>query len=273
MIRIWAKVMAENVLLSSPRWADKQMPDPGLALRQEAKIRPATAPGDLLSRPISGAKKNSLTIVTRSLDANRIIPRYLFPFQSLQSSFCGRTNSRRGSKICETKHLFLICKTSKQEVKRMNHHQMIGSAVGSHSVTSICWLYLCLCFGFVSVSVSISVSVSVFEEDGDQKCCWQQHCPSICVRRVATRRLTNAWVGPLPSSGVPPRPDIPKPAPHLHQSHQQATTLRGKQTAPGSEHFKRGLETHNQAIAIPIFFGIRRKETTPSQWETHCLQV
>ena len=48
MIRIWAKVMAENVLLSSPRWTDKQMPDPGLALRQEAKIRPATAPGDLL---------------------------------------------------------------------------------------------------------------------------------------------------------------------------------------------------------------------------------
>ena len=92
MIRIWAKVMAENVLLSSPRWADKQMPDPGLALRQEAKIRPATAPGDLLSRPISGAKKNSLTIVTRSLDADQVIPRYLFPFQSLQSSFCGRTN-------------------------------------------------------------------------------------------------------------------------------------------------------------------------------------
>ena len=132
MIRIWAKVMAENVLLSSPRWADKQMPDPGLALRQEAKIRPATAPGDLLSRPISGAKKNSLTIVTRSLDADQVIPRYLFPFQSLQSSFCGRTNSRRGSKICETKHLFLICKTSKQQVKRM----MIRSAVGSHTVKS-----------------------------------------------------------------------------------------------------------------------------------------
>ena len=40
-------------------------------------------------------------------------------------------------------------------------------------------------------------------------------CHSHCGR-VATPRLTNAWAGPLPSSGVP-RPDIPKPAPHLHQ--------------------------------------------------------
>ena len=31
------RVMAENALLSSPRWADKQMPAPGLALRQEGQ--------------------------------------------------------------------------------------------------------------------------------------------------------------------------------------------------------------------------------------------
>ena len=82
--------MAENVLLSSPRWPDKQMPDPGLALRQEAKIRPATAPGDLLrSRRISGAKKNSLKIFTRSLQTELlVIDGYLFRFPSLPISFC-----------------------------------------------------------------------------------------------------------------------------------------------------------------------------------------
>ena len=81
MIRIWAKVMAENVLLSSPRWADKQMPDPGLALRQEAKIRPATASGDLLlRRRISEGKK----IVTRSLHAE---PSWLPVFVSTFAKF------------------------------------------------------------------------------------------------------------------------------------------------------------------------------------------
>ena len=85
MIRIWAKVMAENVLLSSPRWADKQMPDPGLALRQEAKIRPATAPGDLLlSRRILGAKKWSQEACTLNQAG------CLFPFPPMQSSFCDK---------------------------------------------------------------------------------------------------------------------------------------------------------------------------------------
>ena len=89
--------MAENALLSSPRWADKQMPAPGLTLRQEAKIRPATAPGDLLLSQRLGKRIPIIELHLHSL-AERIpgnvklerIPLYIhiFTFQQVTKHCC-----------------------------------------------------------------------------------------------------------------------------------------------------------------------------------------
>ena len=84
--------------------------------------------------------------------------------------------------------------------------------------------------GTIGCILSLSLSLS-FSLDGDPKsCCWPD-CPSICVRRVATPRLTNAWAGPLPSSGASlARHSFS--APHLHQqATNKQTLLRGKETA------------------------------------------
>ena len=127
MIRIWAKVMAENVLLSSPRWADKQMPDPGLALRQEAKIRPATAPGDLLlSRRILGAKKWSQEAYTLNQAG------CLFPFPPMQSSFCDKFTLCLFSTIKYQKNSIHIDMQSKLFLCAIFEDQLLEAALSQH---------------------------------------------------------------------------------------------------------------------------------------------